>query len=243
MLYAIGLGLDVRAHISSEAIQTLKSCRIVYVLSPDSRAKDLITSLAPTARVIDCYKYYYRESLRPKVYENIAADIIGEADSYTNIGIAVYGNPMFLVSAVEKIIEKAEHGGIKTKVIPAISSFDTLLADLKIDLGYGVTLIDASLLVATKPNIDTKLPLVLFQIANLGSDQVERGAIKTERLEPLVSHLKTLYPESHTCKLVVSSKGFLDPGYIIDLKISDLSSHEKINLTHRPTLYIPEMGA
>tara|TARA_Y100001933_G_C19008265_1_gene567567 strand:- start:3599 stop:4330 length:732 start_codon:yes stop_codon:yes gene_type:complete len=241
VLYAIGLGLDVRAHISNEAIQTLKSCRVVYVLSPDSLSLELIQALSPTIKVVDCSPYYNAEDLRPNVYENIARDIINEADNYTNIGIAVYGNPMFLVSAVERIIEKAESKGIKTKVIPAISSFDTLLADLKIDLGYGVTLIDASLLVSTKPNIDARLPLLIFQVANIGSNKVERGEIHSSRLEPLIDYLKTIYPENHECKIIVSSKGIFDPGYIADLRISELSTSDAISLSHRPTIYIPEM--
>lgn len=241
MLYAIGLGLDVRAHISNEAKQTLKSCRVVYVLSPDSIALDLIKEISPATRLIDCSPYYDAEDARPKVYDNIANDIIKDSDNYTNTGIAVYGNPMFLVSAVEKIIDKAELNGVKTKVIPAISSFDTLLADLKLDLGYGVTMLDASLLLSSNINVETKLPLLIFQVANIGSIDVERGEIKRERLKPLEEYLKGIYPPDQKCTFVVSSKGVFDPGYIVETTISDLSSNENIDLSHRPSLYIPEI--
>jgi uncharacterized protein YabN with tetrapyrrole methylase and pyrophosphatase domain len=243
VLYAIGLGLDIRAHISNEAKQALKSCRVVYVLSPDSIALDLIKGISPVIRVVDCSPYYDEEDVRPKVYDNIANDIINEADNFTNVGIAVYGNPMFLVSAVEKIIDKAELNGIKTKVIPAISSFDTLLADLKLDLGYGVTILDASLLLSSNLNVETKLPLLLFQVANIGSIDVERGEIKRDRLKPLVDYLVSIYPPDHKCKLVVSSKGVFDPGYIVDTTVSDLLTNKNINLSHRPSLYIPEIDS
>ena len=241
VLYAIGLGLDIRAHISNEAKQALKSCRVVYVLSPDSLSLDLIKSISPTARIIDCSSYYDTEDLRPNVYDNIANDVIQEADDYTSIGIAVYGNPMFLVSAVEKILMQAELNGLKTKVIPAISSFDTLLADLKLDLGYGVTLLDASSLLSSNFHIETKLPLLLFQVANIGSINVERKNISRDRSRPLVKYLMTIYPPNHNCKFVVSSKGMFDAGHIVETSICEILTNESVDLTHRPTLYIPEV--
>ena len=102
----------------------------------------------PTAKIVDCIKYYEASDSRPTVYDRISAEVLSSCSPYADTGLAVYGHPMFLVSAVEKTIAAARQAMIPTHIIPGISSFDTILCDLQIDLGYAVTLVDASLLLS-----------------------------------------------------------------------------------------------
>lgn len=241
MIYAIGIGLDIKSHITPEAIRVIKDCNKIFILSPDSIALDYVKSLNPLIEIVDCEKFYEHEVNRPKVYEKISKAIINSYQRFTKIGILVYGNPMFLVSAVEKMLLKAEHLDIKTKVIPGISSFDTIISDLKIDLGYGVTLIDASLLLSKKFALEKKLPLLIFQVANLNSEDIEDGRIPLERLTFLVEYLQSIYPRNHLCKFIVSSKSIFELGYIIETRLDEILDNIEVNLCHRPTIYIPEV--
>jgi uncharacterized protein YabN with tetrapyrrole methylase and pyrophosphatase domain len=241
VLYAIGIGLDADAHLTNEARRALRSSSTVFALTPDAGDLDLLRAVNPSARLIDLCQFYEGRTDRPSVYDAIAEAVVQEANPYSNVALVVYGNPMFLVSAVERLLSLARQKRIPTKVIPGISSFDTVLADLQIDLGYGVVLIDATLLMVSKLKLDPRLPILIFQVANVGSNEVERGAIPIDRLRSLLGVLAATYPPEHECKLVVSRKSIFEDGYVVEGSISNLADKACINLSDRPTLYVPAL--
>lgn len=238
-LYAIGLGLNAEAYLTNEARRVIKSCTVLYALSPDAEDLSLLKRLNPNAKLVDCRRFYETKRDRPAVYNAIAEALITDCSLFSDTGLVVYGHPMFLVSAVEKALEKARAASIPTKVIPGISSFDVILADLQVDLGYGVTLLDATLLVQNKIRPDKSIPALVFQIANVCSTAVEREFIPRTRLGRLLRVLKEHYPANHPCKIVVSQNSIYDRGYVVDETLETLMLSEKLNLTDRPTLFLP----
>lgn len=239
MLYAIGLGLDARAHLTPEAMRAVRSCVEIFVLAPDASAVSLVRELNPSAHVVDCQKFYRNRRRRPAVYDSIAEAVLQACTKYTDTALVVYGHPMFLVSAVETLLEGAREIGVPTKVIPGVSSLDMVMADLQLDVGYGVTVADATLLLKSGLRLDTRLPLLVFQIANVGSDRVERGAIPRDRLVEVLNHLQETYPDDHDCILVVSQKSLLDDGYMLRSTLEELKHDRTVRLEDRPTLFLP----
>lgn len=241
MIYVIGIGLDINSHITSEAKRAIRTCSTLYALIPDAEAIKDLRKENPLAKIVDCNSFYNLHERRPDVYDSIADALIKEATPYTDIGLVVYGHPMFLVSAVEKMLLRAHQKNLSTKIIPGISSFDAILADLKIDLGYGVIIADATLLIKRRLSIIPQLPLLIFQVANIGSDYVERTSISNERLHQLTSYLQLTYPSDHQCKLVVSQKSIFEQSYIITDSLSNLAVRPDVSLSDRPTLYVPAL--
>lgn len=241
MLYAIGIGLDVDAQLTLEARRAIRTCSIIFALTPDAEALTLLRRANPIAEIIDCSQFYEHRSKRPDVYDSISDAVIDATSPYTDVALVVYGHPMFLVSAVEKMLERAKVKKIETKVIPGISSFDTVLADLQLDLGYGVVVVDATALLSNRQLLETQLPLLVFQVANIGCDDVERGVIPVDRLRTLLRFLQKVYPPEHRCKLIVSRRSIYEDGYIVEDSISCLAENTAVQLGDRPTLYVPPL--
>ena len=149
---------------------------------------------------------------------------------------------MFLVSAVERLIQKAEAASIRVVVVPAISSFDTILADLKVDMAYGLQIYDATLLVSDCPTLNVDAHLLVFQVANIGSDLIEPNDIDRQRLSRLKQLLLKAYPGSHMCRFVLSRRSILDQPEIVDVSLDLLDTDSGVVLRHRPTLYVPPVS-
>ena len=239
-LYAIGLGIDCRLHITEQAKQTLRVCSKIFVLNPDTVALSLVRSLNPAAELIDCNKFYRGVKLRPNAYKIIARNVLKACTPHSNIGFVTYGHPMFLVSAVEQIIAKANETKINVQVIPGISSFDTLMSDLQVDPGYGVQIYDATLMLLTKPKINTEIPLIIFQMSNIMSLKIERKFIHHKRLTKLREFLLTMYPSDHKCRILSSPIRSYEPPKVSTVLLKTLDRPGVINLNSRPTLYVGE---
>lgn len=73
-----------------------------------------------------------------KMYTKISELIIATAKDNGPVSFIVHGHPLFLVSASEYTLDLAEENNLSVKILPGISSFDTLMCDLKIDYGYAL---------------------------------------------------------------------------------------------------------
>jgi hypothetical protein len=120
----------------------------------------------------------------------------------------------------------------------AVSSFDTVMADLGEDLGYAVQLFDATTLLQGDYALNPKVPALIFQIANTLSPQVQRGDPPPALLRPLRDHLRRFYPAASTCKIVQSSSVPWEASEVRTLAL-DALGEEPLDLWRRPTLYLP----
>ena len=124
-------------------------------------------------------------------------------------------------------------------MLPAVSSFDTLLCDLGIDYGYGIQVFDATSLLVNRWMPNPRVPLLLFQIATTLNDRVERGQPSARHLLPLIEYLQDLYPFDHECLLVHSSSFILETPKKRRVRLRLLAKSRGLELWQRPTLYIP----
>lgn len=240
-LHILGTGLNCKQHLTPETILVLKKCKVIYTLLPDEDLIKHIASLCPISKIIDCYSFYANENNRPKIYEKIADQIIKDAKvrKWSDIAFLSYGHPLFLVSATEKMIIKANEEGLKTKVYPAISSLDSIICDLKLEIGYCFSVYDASLIIKEEININIEIPNFIFQVANLNDSSIQRGEISYKKLMPLISFLSQKYGQAHEIILIVSSQDIFTPPIITKIKIGDLHKCKSPKLKDRPTMYIP----
>lgn len=239
--YAVGLGVNFRAHITPEAKEALSTCPFIFALTPDSTAISYLEREFPQSQILDCAAFYEGRNTRPEAYEAIGDEVIKTLDLGSDVALVTYGHPMFLVSAVENTIDRAKAAGHHSFAVPGVTSLDTLQADLQVDIGYGATIADATLLLEDEIPFSTKIPLVVFQVANLRNRLIEDADIPAERIWPFVDYLLKIYPPEHSCALVVSRKSLFDPGEVAWMQIYELKEQNRIALNMRPTLYIPEV--
>lgn len=241
-VYLVGLGVKAGIQITLEAIQALKRVDKIYIIHSSDEFKQDIKKHY-NENLIDCASFFEGETERAKVFRIIAKTIIKEALDNTNmkIAFAVMGNPLFLVSACEYLIAAEEDFGLKLQVISGVSTFDTVLSDLKIDVGYGASMYDSTLFLSDNVSPVTNIPLLLFQIATTNNTILNKGDIPTNILQPLIDKLILFYGAEHEVTFVTSSHHVFMSSKKIKIKLKDVLNSSDIKLFDRPTLYVPPL--
>jgi uncharacterized protein YabN with tetrapyrrole methylase and pyrophosphatase domain len=236
-IYLLGSGIYSSLQLTRETEQAIRSCRTVFVLHDDLMVHDALRELCVDVR--DLAPLYDGERRRRDVYRKIADLLIGEALARPRVALVTYGHPLFLVSASELILKQAQSNGLKATVLPAVSSFDTLLCDLGVGYGHGVQIFDATSMLVNRWIPNPRVPLLLFQIATILNEGVERGQPSSRHLLPLVEYLQDLYPFDHECHVVHSASFILESPRKRRVRLRSLARSRGLDLWRRPSLYIP----
>src|SRR5262249_10468631 len=131
---------------------------------------------------------------------------------------------------------------LSVQMLPAVSSFDTILCELGIDYGYGVQLFDATTLIRSDWLPNPNVPMLVFQLTTTLVDEVVEGTPGIAALAPLVKHLRRAHPQDPECTVVHSSAHLLERGTKVSTTIGRLHETEEIELWKRPTLYVPAVA-
>lgn len=240
-LFILGTGVLSELHITNETAQALQSCDAAYVIHNDLALIERLRSYCKDVRTV--FDLYEQPGLtRSEIYRRVAARVVSEGEQLTRVALVVFGHPMFLVSACEYTAHLGKESGFRVRVLPAVSSFDTLLCDLEEDLGYGVQIYCAENLVDHQYRIDPRVPLVLFQLTQFKERKLIHSAPDPSIFGPLVDYLLGYYPGSHACTMVHSSTHLLEPAERFQLRLDELNRREDLLLEWRPTLYIPRIA-
>lgn len=237
-IYLLGSGILGSLHLTEETKQALQISKHIFVLNPDTSLIEDFKETYSSAQVHDMAYLYKDELYRQDVYKKISELIIETAKDNGPVSFIVHGHPLFLVSASEYTIDLAKENNLSVKILPGISSFDTLMCDLKIDYGYALQFFDSTTLINHNWSLNTEVPLLIFQLSTTNNKEIMLGEINGSALSPLKEHLIKFYPEEHEAYIIHSATQILEISDIRKIKIQDITSKE-ILLNNRPTLYIP----
>ncbi|MFF5985898.1 SAM-dependent methyltransferase [Prauserella flavalba] len=235
-IYLLGSGIKGALHFTLETVQALRACRRVFVLHADQGVIEAVREHCPD--VEDLAPLYEGQTIRDEVYHQISHRLVEAALDSAPVAFLVHGHPLFLVSATEYTLDLAERHNLRVSVLPAVSSFDTLLCDLRIDYGYGVQIFDTTTLLKAGWTPNPQVPLLLFQLASTLNRAVISGDPNREALRPLIELLTPLYGADHGVQVVWSSAHVLEASSITEVKLGELATAE-LELWRRPTLYVP----
>lgn len=235
-LYLLGSGIQSPLHLTVETQQALRVCKKVFVLHADPAVMSSIAELGP--EVVDLANMYEGLTMRQDAYQAIADRVVSEAAEAPPVAFLVHGHPLFLVSASEYMLALAERESVRTTVLPGVSSFDTLMCDLGIDLGYGLQMFDTSTMLLHRWTPNPAIPMLLFQLATTMEPRITKENRAGTALAPVIDLLVPLYGEDHETYLISSAAGVLEKADVTQIPLAGLNS-ESVDLTRRPTLYVP----
>ncbi len=226
-------------HITSEATKAMSRCSKIYSIVREPVRLWLPTRMLGKIEVVNALDSYVEGALRSENYDRLANSILDDIDESRTIGYVTYGNPMFYDRVAQDLAMRAKGLGITTKVVPGISSLDTVLCDLNLDVAPFIQIFEASWMVACQIRPRSDIPVLLMQIGAFGSlrthyTQRQDGS----SLEELVEHLSPLYPSSHTAYLVHSTGKEGQPTGICPAHLADLC-HVTAEQLGGASLYIP----
>jgi uncharacterized protein YabN with tetrapyrrole methylase and pyrophosphatase domain len=190
-------------------------------------------------KVINALEFYTEGRLRVQNYELVARAIIEAADLDRPVGYVTYGNPMSYDRVAQNLIEYANESKLMVKIVPGISSLDTILCDLNADMAPAIQIFDASWFIACQLRPTTEIAVLLMQVGAFGSLRTHyRDRPDGSSLAQLVEYLCQFYPRSHKVSLVRSTGEEEQPAKVRSLEIGELCRATANDLSGA-SLYLP----
>jgi uncharacterized protein YabN with tetrapyrrole methylase and pyrophosphatase domain len=136
-------------------------------------------------------------------YAAIAETVLAEAKARPPALFLSQGNPLFLNAINRYLFVEAGNRGLSVEVYPSVSTIDSVISSLGLDVGRGgLMVISARGLVARPQNLNVQVPALLLEVAGL----VANGESQ-ESYGQLVALLLPLYGEDHAVTLLNEGAG------------------------------------
>jgi uncharacterized protein YabN with tetrapyrrole methylase and pyrophosphatase domain len=234
-LTVVGTGYQLAAQMTPEAVEHCrKADKLFYVA--DSVTAVWLAQLNPSAESLAVH--YAPGKPRSVTYGEMVQHILSAVRGGERVCVAFYGHPGVFVRSSHESIRRAREEGFEAKMLPGISAEDCLIADLGFDPAFGCQSFEASRFVLRMRKTDTTVPLLLWQIALIGTMDFDPTgpAANHEGLKLLTKMLLKSYPRRHEVTVYEASPfPVCDP--IIDrLPLCDLP---RARVTTSSTLFVP----
>ena len=168
-LYLLGAGVAFPDHLTVQTIEILSTCARICTNLPDSRLSGLPADLRE--KCISLWPLYQDGRLRRENYRDVTNAILGEVEKAHPLAWLTPGHPMIFDSVSKSLLDAAHSRKWNVSIVPAISSLDTLLAELAYDPASGLLIHDATGLVRQNIPLPGSAALILLQISVFLSDR------------------------------------------------------------------------
>ncbi len=236
-LYVIGVGVQIPGHTTIAALEALSRCDRIYTLVQQPPDMWLPAGRTAVTEIVNLMGLYSEGALRSDNYSRVANTILQGLNQVGCVGYVTYGNPMSYDSVAQTLAREAVNAPWRLEIIAGVSSIDTILCDLRIDMAPGIQVYEASWLEATRTPLNASAAVILTQLGHFGTMRAHyRQPRRGELLAGLVAYLSAFYPESHTVMLVQSSSD-TRPASVARVELRDLCRIEDKDWAE--SMYIP----
>jgi uroporphyrin-III C-methyltransferase len=240
-LTIVGTGIITPAHLSQAAISQIKQADVVHVLVPDPLGLSTINKLNSNIKNL-AELYYDPQSSsgannRLEAYDLMVESLLKDVRQGLKVCAVFYGHPGVFVYPSHTSIAQAKSEGFYAEMLPAISAEDCLFSDLAIDPGdLGCQSYEASQFLFYKTSINTKAPLILWQIGVVGDVSLTQLQPTQDGLAMLQQKLSQLYGNDHLITLYEASTLPIMPARVEIFPLAELSLAKVKTIT---TLFVP----
>jgi uncharacterized protein YabN with tetrapyrrole methylase and pyrophosphatase domain len=240
-LFLIGLGVTVPDHITFQATRAMLHCSQIYSLIQESSHLWIPPGHTQKVEIVDVRSWYIEGELRTRNYDRVAETIFKAVSRGKSIGYVTYGNPMAYDSVAQNLAHLASAAGLSIQVVPGVSSLDTVLCDLRLDMAPAIQVFDASWFVAYRIQPQVDIPLLLMQVGAFGSFRTHYSKLQDgSSLQDLVRYCCEVYPSTFPVSLVRSSAGNGVPAQVRQVSLARLIDVTADDLSGA-SLYIPTL--
>ena len=236
-VYIVGQGVKGVSQLTLEANKVLTNMDLIVYMDSGSEVHEYISIIGKKG--FNVLPWYQEHWDRMMIYEKIANYIIRQAKRLQRVAYLASGNPLFLNSICELILNFSKIAGIRVEVFSGVSSIDTIITDLRIPVGdFGLQCYDATVFGQIKPKIDTSVPLMLFDPGVFCDNTVRfRSAPQPSSIVALRDCLLSYYSNEQIWILVHSAMSSKEICTHCWGPLSDLDNHSDV--VGRGTLLIP----
>jgi uncharacterized protein YabN with tetrapyrrole methylase and pyrophosphatase domain len=236
----VGTGIVGAHQLTREAEEVVRRCRLTFVIESGYGLPEYLGGLS--RNVTELGSLYEPGRDRLHTYHRMAAAVVAAAVEEPPVCLATYGHPWIYCYPTTLISRAAPLLGLHVEVFPGVSSFDTLLVDLGIDIAVtGVQMYEATDVLLRRRPIQPDVACVIWQPTVVGDPTYHPQPYTAEQYEPLQNYLLGFYPAEHEAVLVTTKTFPLTRSVVQRLPLGELAAE----LEAAPpvaTLYIPPLG-
>jgi uncharacterized protein YabN with tetrapyrrole methylase and pyrophosphatase domain len=238
-LTIVGSGIRRPHQLTLETVHALQSSRRVLHLTATPQATEAaLTALGVTnSRGLD--ELYAFGAVDDENYRRLLDSVKHELTTHETVSLMLYGHPRVGVT-LTAMLEASLSDIASVVVLPATSSFDTMINDLRRDpLARGSVLIDANRLLLFDAQLNPSLDHYVFHAGSVATRKTLQPGREHGDLELLKNHLLRFYPADHKVKVVASSV-LQDDGGIHEVELGQLERGSR-GLAEGATLFVPAL--
>ena len=236
----VGTGIVGTHQLTREAEEVIRRCKRTFVIDSGYGIPEYLETLCP--EVTELGTLYEPGRDRLPTYRKMAAEVVSAAVAGSPVCLATYGHPWVYCYPTTLITRAAPLLGLHVEVFPGISSFDTLLVDLGIDIALnGIQMYEATDLLLRGRPIQSDVTCVIWQPTVVGDPTSPAQPHTAEQFKPLQEYLLRFYPADHGAAIVTTKTYPLTRSVVQRLQLDDLA----VELERAPlvgTLYIPPLS-
>jgi precorrin-2 methylase len=239
-LTIVGTGLHA-GQITMAALGHIMGAEKLFYAVADTGIEDWLKTLNPTAEDLQAaYKARLAQNSgkdRRGTYDEMVAQILAAVRSGLNVVAAFYGSASTMSYPAHHAFRVARLEGYEATMLPAVSSVESLLADLQIDLTCGgCQIFLASDFVTWRRKIDPTSHLILMQFGFMGEGHFTKDN-DTDWMHLLIEALSKFYELDHKVVVYQAARGHpVKEAIIRCVPLSKLIETDA-NAVH--TLYVP----
>lgn len=239
-LRIVGAGIKGHGQITLEGVEALRAAKRVLHLTGDSAQADLFLRSLGIVDGVSINDLYYNGALHGENYRRIVERVRQEVMAVDHVTLLLYGHPRLGVTVTHQLEDELAALGVALEVVPAPSSFDTMINDLRRDpLERGSIILDANRLLLFEFRLDPSLDLYIYHVSSIGCPRTNFSNPSTSnRIDLLQAYLLKFYPPEHEA-IIISSAARVDAtGSLLRTSIDRLTQFI-VSLHYGSSLFIP----
>jgi len=239
-IYIVGTGITPGFHLTRETEAALRSSNEVLFVDKSFGVEDLLKNYC--SNLTDLHKSSYTEGAnRLDAYRTMAATVVNAALAHAPVTFALYGHPLVYSLPPFIVISAAAAIGLKVKVLPGISSLDTLFVDLRFDpCTQGVQMYEATDILLRQRPLQPDVPCFIWQIGAIESRLYSTAQSMPARFVKIKEYLLKFYPADHKMIAVYSSSMPLVPSILTEFTLNTMEEIAA-DLHQGVTVFIPAL--
>lgn len=237
-LVVVGSGMRL-GQATIEAVEAIRHADRVLYITGDPLTERWVQQLTSRAESLDgCYA---PGRPRARTYREMVDRILARLRSGERVCALFYGHPGVGVTPSHAAIAAARREGFPARMMPGVSAEACLVADLGLDpVGSGWQAYEASAFLAARPRVDTRRPLVLWQVGVVGEESVSPSCRPAPAaVRHLTRALRRRYPARHKVTLYEVSFFPICAPRIERVAVERLPDAD---LSYATTMYVPPIG-